>query len=81
VEKMKEKAPKARVRIAFLEFMRDGESVSYQELADRVHGDDQTSEDAIEANVKRVNEFLESEASTLSFVCGSGFVIKRKYPE
>ena len=72
---------RARTQAALLEFMRDRDSASSEDIAEKVHGNDQTSEEAIRANVKRLNETLESESIPIRFRVGSGFVFKEEKPE
>ena len=79
-EMMMREHPRAGIKIAFLQYMRDRTSASYQDLIDSVHGNGQTSEDAIRQNATRVNEFLAEKSCPISFRCGSGYVTKIESP-
>ncbi len=72
---------RARTQAALLEFMRDRESALFEDVAHTVHGDDQASDDAIRANVKRLNEALESRKLPIKLRVGSGFIFKEEHPE
>lgn len=72
---------KARTQVALLKFMRDRSRAELQDIAHHVHGDDQTSDAAIRANVKRTNESLESVSLPIKFRIGTGVVFKEELPE
>ena len=72
---------RARIQAALLEFMKSRESAEFQDIAHHVHGDNDASDGAIRANVKRTNEALEAERLPIKFVVGSGFVFKEEQPE
>ena len=60
---------------------RDSASIDGDDIGERVHGNDQTSEEAIRANVKRLNEALEAKKLPIKFRVGSGFIFKEEQPE
>jgi hypothetical protein len=59
-----------------LTLMAGRESVPAQEVADQVHGDPQTSNKAIRANITRTNQKLEEMAAPFRFRLAGGFVFK-----
>ena len=71
----------ARTRAALVEFMKDRDSATTDEIAHHVHGDDQTTEKAISKNVQRTNESLIEMGFPLRFSLSSGLVFKEKQPE
>jgi hypothetical protein len=81
VETMRKDRPRACKQITFLVYMKDRSSATYSELADSVHANEQTSDDAIRADVYRVNRYLEEKGLTVRFTCGSGYVTRIDSPE
>jgi hypothetical protein len=72
---------RAAIQASFLEYMKSRDSATTDEIASQVHGDEGTSEGAIRANVKRVNEALGAKGLPIRFRIGSGFVFKDEQPE
>lgn len=68
------------VRPAFLEFMKTLRRATVEDIAERVHGNEQTSEEAVRKNVERVNEDLAGKAIPIRFIVGSGYVHKEDSP-
>jgi hypothetical protein len=68
-------------RAALVEYMRDRDSATYEEIAKHVHGDNQTSEATIRKNVERTNEELAAMASPTRYHCASSMVHKKTSPE
>lgn len=66
------------VQAKFLEYMQDRERAQFHDVATEVHGDDQTMDGAIRANVTRVNESLLAAKSSVRFTVGSGQVFKSR---
>ena len=71
---------RAKVRPAFLEYMKTRRRAKVEDIAQYAHGNDQTSDEAIRTNVKRVNEDLAGKAIPIRFVVGSGYVHKEDPP-
>jgi hypothetical protein len=72
---------RARTQAALLEVMRDTSSLPVETIAHDVHGDDETTGDAIKANVKRTNLALEEHGLPIRFRVASGWVFKEQHPE
>ena len=72
---------RARTQAALLEFMKSRQSAEFQDIALHVHGDDNASDRAIRANLKRTNEALGAEGLPIRFSVGAGFVFKEEKPE
>jgi hypothetical protein len=68
-------------RAALVEYMWDRDSATYEEIATHVHGDVQTSGDAIWKNVQRTNEDLAEMAFPIRYRCASSMVHKETPPE
>jgi hypothetical protein len=71
----------ARTQAALVEYMILRESASFEDIAEHVHLDDLTSNEAIRKNVGRTNESLEAMGSTLRFRVASSIVFKDDPPE
>jgi hypothetical protein len=72
---------RARTRAALVEFMVDRNSAPFEEIGHHVHGDSQTSDDAISKNVERTNESLIAMGVPLRFSVAASYVFKEEQPE
>jgi hypothetical protein len=68
------------VRPAFLEYMKTRRRATVEDISEHVHGDEQTSEEAVRKNVERVNEDLAGKSIPIRFIVGSGYVHKEDQP-
>lgn len=71
------RAAHAPTRAALVEYMAERHSASFEEIGETVHGDAETSAEAIRQNVARTNRDLRRIASCVTFITGGGAVHKR----
>jgi hypothetical protein len=71
---------RATTQAALVEYMKDRESAMFPEVASRVHGDDQTSDEAIRKNVDRANDALIERGVPIRFRTAAGHVWKDSLP-
>ena len=69
--------PRSAKIAAFLEYMENRITAEFDDIVEVVHGDEQTSPEAIRQLVRRTNLYLEEKRSEIRFECGSGRVIKQ----
>ncbi|WP_435009925.1 hypothetical protein P12x_001138 [Tundrisphaera lichenicola] len=77
-ELLRKQRPKAVIQIRFLEFMAEREWALVIDIAHDVHGDKETSDQAVRANVSKINRFLEGEGFDTRFRVGGGRVYREK---
>jgi hypothetical protein len=77
----KSRRRKGGLPTALIDYMKDRESATYDEIAFHLHGDKQASESAIRKNVERANKELGATASPIRYRCGSSTVYKETSPE
>jgi hypothetical protein len=78
---LKKRHPRARTQILLVEYMEDRRSATFQEIAEHVHDDPETSDEAIRQNVTRTNESLADLQAPGRFRVRSGRVLKKEDPE
>jgi hypothetical protein len=64
-----------------IDYMAGRDKVHYKEIADKVHGDPDTSWDAVRQNARRANEILVQRGERYEFVCDSRHVCRFDLPE
>ena len=79
-EKVRLAHPKARCVIALVEYMRNRDTAPFLDIACEVHNDEDTSQNAIRTNIKRVNEILDELQLPVRYETGGEYVIKRCDP-
>jgi len=77
---LRRKRPPAVARASLLTLLQDRDFATVEEVAWHVHGDAETSDEAIRANVKRTNLDLEEASIPLKIRVGAGVVFKDKPP-
>jgi hypothetical protein len=70
----------AATQAALVEFMKNRESATFADIARHVHGDDETSDEAIRKNVSRTNDSLIELGIPLRLSVASGYVFKEEQP-
>ena len=80
VTRMRKAHPRASCQIALVEYMSNRETASFDDIAHHVHGDGETTGDAVRSNVKRTNEGLAGLEIAVRFECGASHVVKRADP-
>jgi hypothetical protein len=69
------------IQAALVEYMRNRDSATFDEIKFHVHGDEQVSDVAVRQNVFRTNESLGERKVPMRFSASSGFVYKETWSE
>ncbi|MDB5349201.1 MAG: hypothetical protein JWN86_448 [Planctomycetota bacterium] len=72
---------RATTQAALIEYMQDRKTASIDDVGFTVHGDTNTSEDAIRQNITRINKSMIEYKMPLRFGVGGGYVHKEVLPE